>query len=63
MTKKDYADILKFAINGEIKYLEENDMQRPFADMEYLNGIRVGLQIALEKIDKSAFLWEKWEDE
>jgi hypothetical protein len=58
MTIKDYADILKFAINGQIKY-EEEALQKPFADESYEYGIITGLRIALQKIDASAFLWEE----
>ena len=57
MNIKDYAEVLKFAIQMQIRYVEE-DMQRPFADEDYLRGVISGLQIALDKIDKSMFLAE-----
>jgi hypothetical protein len=60
MTKKDYADILKFAINGQIEYAkEELEGILLIEESRYLEGIIRGLKIALEKIDASAFLWEK----
>ena len=57
MNKKEYADILKFALRLQIDYIEE-DMEKPFANYEYLEGMRRGLEIAMEKIDASAFLTE-----
>ena len=60
MTKKDYAGILKFAINGQIEYVkEEFEGINTIESERYCEGIIRGLQIALEKIDASAFLWEK----
>lgn len=58
MNKKEYADILRFAIKLQINYIDE-DMEKPFASMEYLDGMRRGLEIALEKIDASMFLVEE----
>jgi hypothetical protein len=60
MTKKDYADILKFAINGQIEYAkEELEGILLIEESRYLEGIIRGLKIALEKIDASAFLWDR----
>ena len=58
MELSSYMDILKFAINGQIKYVEE-EMDAPFANIEYLDGVRRGLEIALDKIEASRFLAEK----
>ena len=58
MKLEDYAGILKFAINTQIDY-EMEEMEKPFADEEYLNGVIMGLRIALDKIDASAFLWDR----
>ena len=55
MTIESYADVLRFAIKMQKDYIEE-DMQRPFANEEYLSGIQRGLDIALEKIEASMFL-------
>ena len=57
MTLKSYADILRFAINGQINY-EYDRINKYDANEEYISGIITGLQIALEKIDASQFLWE-----
>ena len=54
---KDYADVLKFAIQMQIADVEKA-MYKPFADMDYLEGVRRGLMIAIEKIDASKFLME-----
>lgn len=60
MTKKDYADILKFAINGQIECAKEELEGILFLEeSRYLEGIIRGLKIALEKIDASAFLWDR----
>lgn len=60
MDIKSYADILKLAIQFQIKDLEkEMEDKPPLANMEYLEGVHRGLEIALEKIDASAFLTEK----
>lgn len=58
MDLKSYADVLKFAIQMQIEY-EKEEIQKPFADEEYLSGVITGLRIAMEKIDASMFLAEK----
>lgn len=58
MTKKDYADVLKFAIKTQIEYQKE-EIQKPYADEQYHRGVIDGLQIALDKINASMFLAEK----
>jgi hypothetical protein len=55
MTIKDYAGVLKWAIKTQIDYQME-EMQNPNADERFHDGVIVGLQIALEKIDASMFL-------
>lgn len=59
MNKKEYADILKFAIKMQIGYVEE-EMKNSFSiNNNYREWIIRGLQIALEKIDASEFLMEE----
>lgn len=58
MKLEDYAGLLKFAMQTQIDY-EMEELEKPFADEEYLNGIITGLRIAMDKIDASAFLWDK----
>lgn len=57
MNLENYVDILKFAINGQIKY-EYERINKPNANEEYISGIITGLQIALDKINASEFLWK-----
>lgn len=62
MDISNYADVLKFAIKMQIDYIEKEEEKATFAT-EYSEGwnrgmVR-GLEIALEKIDASKFLWEK----
>ena len=58
MTKKDYAECLKFVLKIAVdNYYEE--MQKPNSNEEYLSGVITGLQIAMDKIDASAFLTEE----
>lgn len=59
MTIKSYADILKWAIQTQIEYVQEeanssfcNTMERAM----YYEGVQKGLEIALEKIEASMFL-------
>lgn len=61
MDKKSYAEILKFAIRGQINYVEE-EMENSILTIDreqYLEGIIRGLEMALEKIDASMFLTER----
>ena len=55
---KDYADVLKFAIQMQIKYEEEILKDASHLEEHYVDGIITGLRIALDKIDKSMFLAE-----
>lgn len=62
MTKKEYADVLKFAIKLQIDYIEEDEKNGSCATEYfegYYQGMKRGLEIALEKIDASMFLTEK----
>ena len=59
MNKKEYADILRFAINMQIGYVEEEMKNSFLIKNSYREGIIRGLQIALEKIDASEFLMEE----
>ena len=58
MKLEDYAGILKWSIQMQIEY-EEEELEKPFADEEFIYGKIAGLRIALDKIDASAFLWDK----
>ena len=60
MNKRDYADILRFAIKMQIGYVEE-DMEKAgiYVDERYYDGIITGLRMALDKIDASEFLMDK----
>ena len=60
MDIKSYADILRFAIKMQIDYKEkEFDEASSYEEEKYLDGVIMGLRIALEKIDASMFLAEK----
>lgn len=58
MDIKSYADVLRFAIKMQINYVQE-EIQKPYANEEYLSGVIMGLETALDKIDASMFLAEK----
>lgn len=60
MTIKDYAEVLKYAIKLQIDYKEEALQECNAMNEDYVEGIIAGLQIALEKIDASMFLAEKY---
>ena len=60
MTIKDYADVLRFAIKMQISYKEEALQNCNAMNEDYVEGIITGLQIALDKIDASMFLAEKY---
>lgn len=59
MTIKEYAAVLKWAIQNQVDYQME-EMQKPWADERFRDGVIVGLNIALEKIEASMFLAEKY---
>lgn len=62
MDIKTYAGILKFAIMTQIDYVEEeanSSFCNTVEKANYYEGIKRGLEIALEKIDASMFLAEK----
>ena len=59
MTIKSYADVLRWAIQNQISYVQEEANSSFCNTMEkavYYEGIQKGLEIALEKIDASMFL-------
>lgn len=63
MTIKDYADVLRLAIKMQIGYIEEDGRNGRCATEYfegYNDGIIRGLEMALEKIDASGFLMEKY---
>lgn len=59
MTLKDYAEVLKFAIKLQIDEVNEEINEGININDDYLEGIKQGLEIALQKIDASMFLTEK----
>ena len=59
MTLKDYAEVLKFAIKLQIDGVNEEINEGITINEDYLEGIKQGLEIALQKIDASMFLTEK----
>lgn len=61
MDKKDYADILKSVLQMQ-KYAVADEIRQRLNcgdNVEFLEGIVRGLEIAMEKIDASMFLTEK----
>ena len=60
MTMKDYAELLKGVIKMQIGYKEEELQECSVMKEDYLNGVIAGLYIAMEKIDASMFLAEKY---
>lgn len=58
MNTKDYAEVLKFAIKTQIGYVEEENNGAFSTDYSngFFDGVKRGLEIALEKIDASMFL-------
>jgi flagellar biosynthesis/type III secretory pathway protein FliH len=58
MSIKSYIEVLKWAIKSQLEHVEE-ESNGTFATeyMEgYYEGVKKGLEIALEKIDASMFL-------
>ena len=60
MNIKEYADVLRGVLNVAIYYQKE-EIELPYADERFHNGVICGLKIALEKIDASMFLAENAE--
>lgn len=60
MTMKDYAELLKGVLKMQIGYKEEELQECSAMKEDYLSGIIAGLYIAMEKIDASMFLAEKY---
>ena len=60
MTMKDYAELLKGVLKMQIGYKEEELQNAMLEREDYLEGIIAGLYIAIEKIDASMFLAEKY---
>lgn len=59
MSIKDYAEVLKFAIQLQVDEVKKELSEEIIIDESYLQGIKQGLEIALQKIDASMFLAEK----
>jgi hypothetical protein len=58
MNAKEYADILKFAIELQIGYVKEDMENAIFYDENYFDGMITGLRMAIQKIESSSFLFE-----
>ena len=59
MTIKNYADVLRFAIQLQIRDAQDEVSHAESYEREqYLDGVVTGLRIALEKIDAADFLTE-----
>ena len=60
MSIKDYAEVLKFAIKSQIGYIADDTDGIFVGDADYhqgyYDGMKRGLEIALEKIEASMFL-------
>lgn len=58
MTLEEYSTVLKGVLLMQVEY--ENEQLRDWGNspmmIEHLRGIKKGLQIAIDKIDASAFL-------
>lgn len=59
MTKRDYVDVLKFAIQLQVDEVNKELSADIILDESYLRGVKAGLQIALDKIEASMFLVDK----
>lgn len=56
MSTKDYTEVLKYVIKLQIDGINEELNETFIRNEDYLEGIKRGLEIALEKIDASMFL-------
>lgn len=59
MTIKSYAEVLKWAMKSQIEYVKDeasSGLCKTLEEASYYEGIKRGLEIALEKIDASMFL-------
>lgn len=54
----NYMDVLKWTLQMAINTYKDT-AEKPFVDKSFYDGITVGLEIALEKIEASRFLAEK----
>ncbi len=61
MSIKDYAEVLRFAIQLQVDEVKKELSEEIIIDENerYLEGIKQGLEIALQKIEASKFLMEK----
>jgi hypothetical protein len=59
MTKRDYVDVLKFAIQLQVDEVNKELSADIILNEDYLQGVKAGLQIALDKIEASMFLVDK----
>lgn len=59
MTKKDYVEVLKFAIQLQVDEVNRELSADIILNESYLQGVKTGLQIALDKIEASMFLVDK----
>lgn len=58
MDNKEYAEILRTAFQMQISYINKELNEDSCLNVDYLQGVKEGLQIAIGKIEASAFLTE-----
>ena len=59
MDLKGYTDVLKFAIQLQVDEVNKELSADIILNEDYLQGVKRGLQIALDKIEASMFLVDK----
>lgn len=59
MTTENYVEVLKFAIQLQVDNVNRELSADIILNEDYLQGVKAGLQIALDKIEASMFLVDK----
>ena len=59
MTTENYVEVLKFAIQLQVDNVNKELSADIILNEDYLQGVKAGLQIALDKIEASMFLVNK----
>jgi hypothetical protein len=59
MTTENYVEVLKFAIQLQVDEVNKELSADIILNEDYLQGVKAGLQIALDKIEASMFLVDK----
>lgn len=61
MSKKEYAEVLKWVMKSQIDYVRDEAKSgvNTIEEAAYYEGIEKGLQIAMDKIEASMFLTEE----